>query len=111
MSLQRRVNFPRALNMKPSQELVDLWLTVADLMPFHSDGVKALLPCEVDEIPVADERGRINLDGWKITWEGKVQPGKWPEWVRMGVHKILAAVFGRDGHQKGLTERGSIGTA
>ena len=62
--------------MKPSQELIDYWYTVADLMPFNSSGVRALTPCDVDEIPQPDDKGRIGLDGWRITWESKVQPGQ-----------------------------------
>jgi acyl-coenzyme A thioesterase 13 len=62
--------------MKPSQELIDLWYTVEDLMPFNSAGIRALTPVDVDEMPQVDQKGRLNVDGWRITWEGRVQPGE-----------------------------------
>ena len=61
--------------MKPSQDLIDYWYTVEQLMPFNSAGIRALTPCDVDAIPEPDHKGRLNLDNWRISWEGAVQPG------------------------------------
>lgn len=54
-------------------------------MPFNSSGVRKLVPCDIDAIPEVDDKGRLNIDGWSITWEGEVQPGQyhcrvWDEW-------------------------------
>lgn len=57
-------------------------------MPFNSAGVRALTPCEVDEMPEPDASGRLALDGWKITWAGTVQPGKSSSYTDVQVNDL-----------------------
>jgi acyl-coenzyme A thioesterase 13 len=62
--------------MKPTDKVHAAWDMFGKIMPFNSSGIKHLRALETDPFPEADSKGRKNLDGWKMSWEGTIPPGQ-----------------------------------
>lgn len=63
--------------VKPTKEINESWEAFGRFMPFNSSGVGHLRVLETDPFPEADAKGRKNIDGWKISWEGTIPAGEY----------------------------------